>query len=263
MAVSELLDGAWLHTSARDMTTTTVLALGEQECMVIDPAVSPSDLDEVAVLVRRLGWAVRLGWSTHPHWDHVLWSSRLGADVVRFATRRNAEFCAAGLGQLEADVDKECPGHETRLCGRLTALEDGEERWPAWCRVIAHDAHAPGHGAIWVPERGLLIAGDMLSDIEIPSLDLGSPDPVGAYQEALDHFEEVAGEVAVFVPGHGLPGDAGEYRRRLGADRQYLADLVSGRDVPDDGRRAPAWLQAQHDLQVAWCAGHFGAAPGR
>jgi glyoxylase-like metal-dependent hydrolase (beta-lactamase superfamily II) len=258
MAVTELLHGAWLHTSERAMTTTTVLALGEQECMVVDPAIEPSDLDEIAALVRELGRTVTLGWSTHPHWDHILWSSQLGVEVVRFATRQNAELCAAELRELEVYLEKECPGHETGLCGRLTPLEDSEGRWPTSCRVIAHDAHAPGHGALWVQEKGLLIAGDMVSDIEIPTLDLGSSNPVGAYEEALNRYEDIAREVVIFVPGHGAPGDATELRRRLAADRRYLAGLVSGRPVPDDGRRAAQWLQAQHELQVSWCADHCG-----
>jgi glyoxylase-like metal-dependent hydrolase (beta-lactamase superfamily II) len=239
------------------MTTTTVLALGEHDCMVVDPAMEPSDLDEIAALVRELGLTVTLGWSTHPHWDHILWSSQLGADVVRFATRQNAQLCAAELGKVEAYLEKECPGHETGLCGRLTPLEDGERRWPTSCRVIAHDAHAPGHGALWVQEKGLLIAGDMVSDIEIPTLDLESSQPVGAYEEALDRYEGIAQEVVIFVPGHGAPGDATELRRRIAIDRRYLAGLVSGRPVPDDGRRAEQWLQAQHELQVAWCVDHY------
>ena len=154
MTVTELLDGVWLHTSKRAATTTTVLALGERGCMVVDPAMEPSDLVEVAALVREVGRTVKLGWSTHPHWDHVLWSSPLGTEVVRFATRRNAEMCAAEQAELEAYLEKECPGHETELCGRLTPLEDGDERWPTSCRVIAHEAHAPGHGALWVQDRG-------------------------------------------------------------------------------------------------------------
>jgi len=256
MMVTELLDSVWLHTSKRAATTTTVLALGEHECMVVDPAMEPSDLVEVAALVREVGRTVTLGWSTHPHWDHVLWSSQLGAEVVRFATRRNAELCAAERIELRAYLEKECPGHETELCGRLTPLEDGEGRWPISCRVIAHEAHAPGHGALWVQDKGLLVAGDMVSDIEIPTLDLESSGPVGDYEEALDLYEEIASEVVSFVPGHGAPGDGTELRRRLAADRRYLAGLVSGRPAPDDGRCAEPWLLAQHQLQVAWCADH-------
>jgi glyoxylase-like metal-dependent hydrolase (beta-lactamase superfamily II) len=39
-------------------------------------------------------------------------------------------------------------------------------------RIIEHQAHAPGHAALLIEERGVLVAGDMLSDVLIPMLDL-------------------------------------------------------------------------------------------
>ena len=51
--------------------------------------------------------------------------------------------------------------------------------------------------------RGL-VAGDMLSDILIPMLDLsGSADPIEDYLAALQLLEGVAGDVDVVIPGHG------------------------------------------------------------
>jgi glyoxylase-like metal-dependent hydrolase (beta-lactamase superfamily II) len=32
-------------------------------------------------------------------------------------------------------------------------------------RIIEHQAHAPGHAALLMEERGVLVAGDMLSDV--------------------------------------------------------------------------------------------------
>jgi hypothetical protein len=52
-------------------------------------------------------------------------------------------------------------------------------------RIIEHQAHAPGHAALLFEERGVLVAGDMLSDILIPFLDLSAADPVGDYLTAL------------------------------------------------------------------------------
>jgi hydroxyacylglutathione hydrolase len=43
-------------------------------------------------------------------------------------------------------------------------------------RLIVHDGHAPGHGAVFLPGSGVLIAGDMCSDVEIPLLDLVAGD---------------------------------------------------------------------------------------
>jgi hypothetical protein len=44
-------------------------------------------------------------------------------------------------------------------------------------RIIEHQAHAPGHAALLIQERGILVAGDMLSDILMPFLDLEAANP--------------------------------------------------------------------------------------
>ena len=41
--------------------------------------------------------------------------------------------------------------------------------------IIEHEAHAIGHAAILLTGRGVLIAGDMLSDVLIPLLDARPP----------------------------------------------------------------------------------------
>src|SRR3546814_7155362 len=42
--------------------------------------------------------------------------------------------------------------------------------------------------ALLVPDAGVLIAGDMLSDVEVPLPDLAAEDPLGDYERALDLF---------------------------------------------------------------------------
>ncbi len=87
-------------------------------------------------------------------------------------------------------------------------------------RIIEHQAHASGHAALVIEERGVLVAGDMLSDVLIPMLDLmGTADPVGDYLAALALFEGVAGGVEVVVPGHGSTSGAGQARARIEQDR--------------------------------------------
>jgi hypothetical protein len=41
--------------------------------------------------------------------------------------------------------------------------------------IVEHQAHAIGHAAVLLADRGLLLAGDMLSDVLIPLLDLAAP----------------------------------------------------------------------------------------
>jgi glyoxylase-like metal-dependent hydrolase (beta-lactamase superfamily II) len=120
--------------------------------------------------------------------------------------------------------------------------------------VLAHDAHAPGHGAVFLPDTGVLVAGDMCSDVEIPLLDADTADgdPFGGYRHGLGALAAVA-EVRVVVPGHGHAGDAAEFRRRVSADFGYLDAVEAGLDVADErlAGPAPAWLRAEHDRQRA------------
>ena len=45
--------------------------------------------------------------------------------------------------------------------------------------IIEHQAHAVGHAAILLADRGVLLAGDMFSDLLIPLFDPRQDDPAG------------------------------------------------------------------------------------
>jgi glyoxylase-like metal-dependent hydrolase (beta-lactamase superfamily II) len=189
------------------------------------------------------------GFSTHPHWDHLLWHPRLG-DAPRHATARCAAFARDRLSGpdvparlaavIPADILGEVP---LDLLGHLTGLPAGAARVP-WdgpeVRVVEHAAHAPGHAALLVEGAGVLVAGDLLSDVLVPMLDLsGAGDPVEDHLAALRLVEDAIGEVEVLVPGHGSVCSADEARTRLDRDRAYLRALREGSD-PDDPRIGPS-----------------------
>jgi hydroxyacylglutathione hydrolase len=252
--LTEIAAGVLVATSDWAMTTTTVVAGPDGGCLVIDPAVTVTDLSSLAAELGRLGLHPRAGWATHPHWDHVLWSRELG-DVPRFAAPAAAAKVAAGRAEMfEATLD-DAPGHDPDLFGRLTALEPGADAivWngPA-AQVIIHDAHAPGHGAVFLPDTGTLIAGDMCSDVEIPLLDLDGGDPLGEYRTGLTRLAELTG-VRQVVPGHGHVGDAAEFRRRVATDQAYLESLERGQPF-DDPRLTQDWLRDVHDEQLRFAS---------
>lgn len=256
---SEVADGAWVRTGVRETATTTIVEVGVHGCILVDPTIEPADLEAIAAFLSTRALHVEFGWSTHPHWDHVLWSSGFGRDVPRYATATNARTCAGALDALREEIRRTAPGHELDLCAVLTPVEEAGSAWPSTCEVVEHQAHAPGHGALFFEDIGLFVAGDMLSDIEIPSFDLERADPLADYAQALDRYARYVTRTSVLVPGHGAPGDRREMQRRLDLDRAYLDDLASGRDSPD-ARREPPWLKDQHELQVAWCRTHPSAA---
>jgi glyoxylase-like metal-dependent hydrolase (beta-lactamase superfamily II) len=243
-----------------------VVVQGRPGVLLIDPGVQDHEMACLANDLSDSGQTVVAGFSTHPHWDHLLWHAQLGA-APRYGTAR----CAATVRDRLSD-----PGAKARitahliptgiaeqvpldLLGLITDLPPETARIP-WdgprVRIIEHQAHAPGHAALFIEERGVLVAGDMLSDVLVPMLDLnGTADPIEDYLAALRLLEGVAGDVDVLVPGHGSAGGADQVHARIEQDRAYVLALRDGRD-PSDPRVGPSakpgweWVSDVHDGQA-------------
>ena len=234
---------------------------GPTGVLLIDPGITNDELAALAPDLRALGQPVVAGFSTHPDWDHVLWHPDFG-DAPRYGTAR----CAASIRELLSHADWEDrvaeglpPEHADEipmdLLGLVTGLPSDAARIP-WdgppVRIIEHQAHAPGHAALLIEDRGVLVAGDMLSDILMPFLDLEAANPIEDYLVALQLFESVADQVDAVVPGHGAVGGAGQLSARIDQDRAYVQGLRDGGES-DDPRVGPAatleWLPDVHHWQ--------------
>jgi glyoxylase-like metal-dependent hydrolase (beta-lactamase superfamily II) len=233
--------------------------------LLIDPGVTGSEIACLANDLGELGQTVVAGFSTHPHWDHLLWHAPLGA-APRYGTARCATTVRDRLSDAGAkarvaalippDIAEEVP---LDLLGVISGLpaETAEIPWDGpRVRIIEHQAHAPGHASLLIEERGVLVAGDMLSDVLIPMLDLnGTADPIEDYLAALRLLEAVAGDVDVVVPGHGSIGGAGQVPARIDHDRAY-AHALRDVKVPNDPRVGPSanpgweWVSDVHAGQL-------------
>jgi glyoxylase-like metal-dependent hydrolase (beta-lactamase superfamily II) len=201
------------------------------------------------------------GFSTHPHWDHLLWHAGLGA-APRYGTARCA---ATARDRLSDGVDSRRLGIPELVSldqlGLITGLPAGMAQIP-WdgphVRIIEHQAHAPGHAALLLEERGVLVAGDMLSDVLIPMLDLNdtADPPIEDYLAALLLLEGVAGDVDVLVPGHVSIAGADQVRARIDQDRAYVHALRDAH-VPSDPQVGPSakpgwdWVGGVHTRQLS------------
>jgi glyoxylase-like metal-dependent hydrolase (beta-lactamase superfamily II) len=242
-----------------------VVVQGGDGVLLIDPGVLGGELACLASDLRELGQPVVAGFSTHPHWDHLLWHAGLGA-APRYGTARCADTVRVRLPDAQAkaraaaqlippDIAGQVP---LDLLGLITGLPAGTARIP-WdgpdVRIIEHQAHAPGHAALLIEERRVLVAGDMLSDALIPMLDLNATaDPIEDYLAALQLLEGAADDVNVLVPGHGSAGGADQVRARIEQDRAYVRGLRDGAAVADDRRIGPSatfdWMSAVHERQL-------------
>jgi hydroxyacylglutathione hydrolase len=245
--LTEVAPGVLVATAETYTTNSTIVLGPDGGCLVVDPAVSVADITGLATALAARGLRVQAGWATHPHWDHVLWSAALG-DVPRYAAPAAVATADRERAGLIQGMQESAPGHDLALFGVLVPLPGEAISWPGpVAQIVVHDAHAPGHGAVWLPDTGTLLAGDMCSDIEIPLPDVEAADPFGDYQAGLDLLGALP--VRLVVPGHGHVGDAPEFRRRMDADRRYL-DRVRAGQSSDDARLSEPWLAAEHDRHV-------------
>jgi len=243
--LKQVADGVWVRQSEWVWSNATVVR-GEDGLILVDPGIDGSDLEQLADDVDGLGIPVVAGFSTHCHWDHLLWHSRFG-DVPRYATPANAQAASQARERAQAMAAESASDIPLELIGLLTPLpEDGG---PIPGELIAHEAHAIGHAAVLLADKGVLLAGDMLSDVLIPLLDARRPNQLDAYATALDLLGSVASQIEVVVPGHGAVAEGPEIAARLAADRAYIDALRRGAE-PVDARLDQDWLSGPHQSNV-------------
>lgn len=87
----EVAPGVFVAHVPQWCTASTVIADGgtghDREALVVDPAMTAGEIDELAAEISGLGFVVTGGVVTHPHVDHVLWRPSLGS-APRWAAPR-------------------------------------------------------------------------------------------------------------------------------------------------------------------------------
>jgi glyoxylase-like metal-dependent hydrolase (beta-lactamase superfamily II) len=245
--LNQVADGVWVRQSEW-VWTNSIAVRGEDGLILIDPGIDGFELNQLAYDVELLGIPVVAGFSTHPHWDHLLWHPGFG-DVPRYATPAGAHAAGEARGRAQAMAAESASGIPLELIALVTPLP--AEGGPLPGEIIEHQAHAVGHAAVVLADRGVLLAGDMLSDVLIPLLDARRPDQVGAYETALDRLGEVARHVNVLVPGHGAVAEGPEVAARLAADHAYIDALRRGEEPVDPRLGADAdWLSGPHQSNL-------------
>jgi glyoxylase-like metal-dependent hydrolase (beta-lactamase superfamily II) len=261
--LTQVAEGVLIHQSEL-LENNAVVVQGWAGVLLIDAGITDSEMVCLTNDLRELGQPVVAGFSTHPDWDHVLWHAKLG-DAPRYGTARcaasmrdllsNANWKARVAEGLPPEIAEEIP---LDLFGLITGLpaETAQIPWDGpKVRIIEHQAHAPGHAALLIEERRVLVAGDTLSDVFIPLLDLSAADPIGDYLAALRLLEGVAGDVDVFVPGHGSVGGADQLRARIDQDRTYVQALRDNQVVSDprigpSAKKGWEWVSDVHAGQL-------------
>jgi glyoxylase-like metal-dependent hydrolase (beta-lactamase superfamily II) len=231
-------------TSRLWQTTATALRSGES-CFVIDSPYFPDELDTLSALLDQAGFRPEGLLATHADWDHLLGrlafpGMALGVGVA------TAERLAASPGTAQ----RELRGQDEELyvvrerplsLGQVQALPVPGKLDLGERELELHDAsgHTADGMAVVDREAGVLVAGDYLSEVEIPSLGPGGA--LSAYRETLGRFDGLIREGMTVVPGHGAPLEASDAARVLEEDVAYLDALSEGSERPKlpSGRDTP------------------------
>src|SRR5215467_462266 len=153
--LTEVADRVWVRQSAW-VWSNSIVVRGEGGLILVDPGIDGSELNELADDLDRLGAPVVAGFCTHPHWDHLLWHPRFG-DVPRYATRACADVASQARERAQKMAAESATGIPLELIALVTPLPAGGGPIPG--EIVEHEAHAVGHAAILLADRGVLLAG--------------------------------------------------------------------------------------------------------
>lgn len=232
---------------SRAFAMNSVLLLDPENVVVVDPGVLPSELDDLARAVGEPAPEAITLFFTHAHWDHVLgrpwWPSAKTLAHDRFAAelRVDRDTIVREAGALAATHGEGWAREFAPFQPDLAVSGLRFMRLDPW-RLVLRDA--PGHSAsqltCHLTDLGLLIAADMLSDIEPPILD----GPCAPYRETLAALLVLAehGAIETLVPGHGSIAEGrDQVLARFQTDLDYLAALEEGvRDAVGRGETLEA-----------------------
>jgi glyoxylase-like metal-dependent hydrolase (beta-lactamase superfamily II) len=198
------------------------------ETFVIDSPVLPDELDALPALLEQAGFPSPSGLlATHGDWDHLL--GRLAFPRVALGV---AESTAARLAAEPGAAQRELRDFDEGLhIARPRPLALGSVQAlpvPGRCDVGEQElelhptsGHTPDGMAISIPWAGVLVVGDYLSSVELPTIEHG-----GGVQAYLDTLERLRGLLALaehVVPGHGPIMNRDVSQRTLNEHHTYLS----------------------------------------
>ncbi|GGF92492.1 MBL fold metallo-hydrolase [Paenibacillus abyssi] len=252
----EVFQSALFQTNATIVETDDLLLL-------VDPTWLPHEITEIKEYVKAARGQRQLYLLfTHSDFDHLIGYSAF-QDAVTIGSRALAE-----------ETDKQRKLDQIHAFDAEYYIErDVPVAYPAIDHVIERDGQiltigqtkltfylAPGHTACGVftlvEPTGVWLAGDYLSDFELPLIEHSA----AAYEETLGKAQRMISlhQVGSLVPGHGAPtGDTEEMERRIAMASEHLQQLRQA--VRDGDEQALVRLEAQHAFPSAFTReGHLG-----
>jgi glyoxylase-like metal-dependent hydrolase (beta-lactamase superfamily II) len=235
----------WVDDGALSLGIASYALIAGDRALVYDTHVAPDRGRAIRAALERRGLRDITVILSHWHLDHVAGTEAFaGCEVI--ANSRTAAHLAAHRAAIEAGTLSGPPAIAPLVLptqvfdGRLV-LELGGER----VELLTFDIHSDDATVIWLPERGILLAGDTVEDCVTY---VSEPANLARHLPDLDRLAALGARVV--LPNHGAPEvlEAGGYGPGLiAATARYVGALAEGRaDQP-----------LQTLLQADLAAGHL------
>lgn len=252
----EIADRVFLRRH-RSVKLNVGLVVGDASCLVVDTRASHRQGLELAAAVVEITALPRVVVNTHPHWDHFFGNAALRPAEIWSHTQTAAEIRDSGQAQVAQvrrwmldDGDDDLAGEldQTRIDPPDRTFDDQATidlgGRSVQLRYLGR-GHTDGDAVVWVPDSGVVFAGDLVEEGDPPSFEDSFPLDWPATLTAL--AELATGPV---VPGHGHVVDR---------------DFVAGQGAALDrlARTAVRASAAGHDVERAWADLDFGEYTAR
>ncbi|WP_419877812.1 MBL fold metallo-hydrolase [Brevibacillus centrosporus] len=224
-------DRVTVFQSALFQTTTTVISLDEG-IIVIDPNWLPGEIQEIQSFVQSIRGDKELYLLfTHGDFDHIIGyrafpdAKTIGSYGLQHHPKKDYklqlihEFDATYY--LKRDYPIEFPTLDFVITEEYQQVTLGS--------TTLHFYLAPGHSAdglfTVIDSIGVFVAGDYLSDFELPFI----YDSAKAYKRTIELASRIIGEhrISLLIPGHGqATDDVAEMKRRVHLSADHLERLT-------------------------------------
>lgn len=222
-------------TSLLWQTTATAIRSGE-EAMLIDSPYFPAELELLPAVLAEAGFDPTALLATHGDFDHLLGPLAFPALSLgvgeETALRLRAEPGVAQRELRDADADHYVERAGPLALGQAQALPVPGHLGLGDRELELHPAegHTADGAAVFARWCGVLVCGDYLSNVELPTISGGGS--LAAYRATLARLAALVGDAETVVPGHGSPQGRDAALRTLEADLGYLDALERGERRP-------------------------------
>lgn len=227
------INDRWYYLSGHHFSYNAGLYTSHGRAILIDPGMTRDEIKNIHKFLEDSCLKSEGIILTHFHWDHILGVNNFGITDIythkrfpgeledhRQATYRSIKKWAIEANEETLSLEKfPVPNH---------LMDDGNHLTVGGSNLLL--LHSPGHTmdhlSVFDDKSGVLWAGDILSDLEIPFIS-GS---ILSFQSTLEKLVDL--EITTIIPGHGSPThDQGEVHKRLDEDLEYIYILRSSTEA--------------------------------